>query len=53
MTNKKIHKEDDEGKLKSYSDVSSFDRLSDEDIEIASTITAGGDQSFLIKDIED
>lgn len=43
----------DNGKLKSYSQVKSFDRLSNRDTETASVITAGGDETSINKDIND
>lgn len=48
-----INKHNTNKKLKNYSQVKSFDRLSNEDFEIASAITAGGDESLISKDIND
>jgi len=47
------NKHDTDKKLKNYSQVKSFDRLSNEDFEIASAITSGGDESLISKDIND
>lgn len=47
------HDNDNNKQLKNYSQIKSFDRLSNEDFEITSTITAGGDESLISKDISD
>jgi hypothetical protein len=41
------------GKLRSYSQVYSMNRLSDPDNQTVSSITAGGDKEYLEKDIND
>ncbi|ERI95455.1 hypothetical protein HMPREF1982_00198 [Clostridiales bacterium oral taxon 876 str. F0540] len=43
----------DNGKLRSYSQNESFNRMSHLDIETTSRETAGGDKELLIKDIND
>jgi hypothetical protein len=53
MENGKENLDIDKNKLKNFSEVSSFDRLSDRDSEQTSQITAGGDVDLLKKDIED
>ncbi|MBC2582174.1 hypothetical protein [Clostridium sp. DJ247] len=40
-------------KLKSYSQASSLNRLSEEDYETTSTLIAGGDEAYISKDIND
>lgn len=40
-------KNDQDKKLKNYSEVDSFNRLSDKDSETTSSLTAGGDESFI------
>lgn len=40
-------------KLKNHSQVYSLNRLSNPDVEIVSSLTAGGDESYLKDDIED
>lgn len=40
-------------RLKNYSQVNSFNRLSDRDSETTSSLTAGGDKSFINEDIKD
>jgi hypothetical protein len=42
-----------DSKLKNFSEVSSFNRLSDKDQETSSSITSGGDESYLNEDISD
>lgn len=43
----------DSGKLESYSQVASFNRLSDRDVETSSSSIAGGDAAALKEGIED
>ena len=45
--------EDNDDKLKNYSQVQSFDRLFEHNTEVSSSITAGGDESYLNEDIND
>ncbi len=40
-------------RLKNFSQVTSFNRLSKRDSEISSALTAGGDKSYLYDDIND
>lgn len=43
----------DDKRLKNFSQVSSFNRLSERDSETSSALTAGGDRSYLYDDIND
>ncbi|MDW8800943.1 hypothetical protein P8V03_07225 [Clostridium sp. A1-XYC3] len=43
----------DDKRLKNYSQVNSFNRLSDRDSETTSSLTAGGDKSVINEDIND
>lgn len=50
--NKNIpNKSDQDKKLKNYSEVDSFNRLSDRDSETTSSLTAGGDESFISREL--
>lgn len=40
-------------RLKNFSQVASFNRLSERDSETSSELTAGGDKSYLYDDIKD
>lgn len=53
MKNNKDVSRKQDSKLKNYSEVNSFDRLSDKDQETSSSITSGGDESYLNEDISD
>lgn len=50
--NKNISSKSDQDKrLKNYSEVDSFNRLSDKDSETTSSLTAGGDESFISREL--
>lgn len=46
-----LSKSDQDKKLKNYSEVDSFNRLSDKDFETTSSLTAGGDESFINREL--
>lgn len=45
MKNDKDKRGKDSGKLRNYSEVLSFERLSDEDVQVVAEISAGGDET--------
>lgn len=50
--NKNIPSKSDQNKrLKNYSEIDSFNRLSDKDSETTSSLTAGGDESFISREL--
>ncbi|MBI6872495.1 hypothetical protein [Clostridium aciditolerans] len=46
-----LSKSDQDKRLKNYSEVDSFNRLSDKDSETTSSLTAGGDESFISREL--